>query len=106
LIAMDTRRGRAFGMIKGNITAREFLNEVALACETWCYLAASVMDYISRHGRKPAMLVVHPRDLAELLMALDSPDAHLPLFEGVAILADVRCARPCLADEAGGRGAL
>jgi hypothetical protein len=49
---------------------------------------------------------VHPRDLAELLMALDSPDAHLPLFEGVAILADVRCARPCLADEAGGRGAL
>lgn len=103
---MDRQRGTDLGLITGNITADVFLNEMAFAGGTWRYLAASVMDHVRRHGRKPTVLVVHPRDLAELLMALDSPDAHLPLFEHLAILADVRCARPCLTDDAGGQGSL
>ncbi|WP_321961462.1 hypothetical protein [Paraburkholderia sp. J7] len=82
----------------GGIIRLKFPDQVQLAQATWRYLERRIRRFGRgrAHHRRPAMLLVPPTLLPELLMALDAPDADLRLLENITVQIDERRSRPCL----------
>lgn len=79
--------------MRGKITGRDFPDQAQLARSTWQHIERGIRRYMADYRHRPWVLVLHPADLAEVLLAFDAPDADLLLLEGLAIQIDVRCTR-------------
>lgn len=74
------------------------ISQKKIACGIWRFVESGIRQYISDHGRKPAALILHPAQKAELMREMEVGSA---LLEGISILSSPRFEMPIVADKYG-----
>ncbi|CAM2186186.1 conserved hypothetical protein [Paraburkholderia sacchari] len=74
------------------------ISQKTIACGVWKLVESGILQYVAEHGRKPAALILHPQQQAELMREMGLKSA---LLDGISILNSPRFEMPILADSYG-----